>query len=747
GDLMLAGGPLVVSGTVETINSGDISLNSEDEPLFVTGSAVSAGDISITGDGGDVAISGVSAPTGEITISSDGSITEAGGGDNAADLVARSITMSANGDIRGTSVGDPLEIDATGTGSGEGLSVTMDSGPGLINIIDTGSILRVENATNLFGNVNLTSDQMIIREINAGNNTATLTSQQKYFFTGTSSITAANGMDLLVSGDESDMNFSIGLDGGGSPLADSVSVTGAVVLTGDLLGVFGQGVLAPTPGQTFTIISNDGTDPVVGIFEGLAEGVTFVTTTGPSYTISYVGGDGNDVVLTAGSDSDPPLIFSVVANSLGPTTATSLDFVVDFSEAVKNFTASDLSITSSGSNMFTNYVINGSGNLYTVTVSVSPATDLVFQLNVLTGGTLTDFAGNALTQGFSSVPVAVESVSSPYTDYTSNAGATPGVNDAFFDNIDGDAFTNAEEFIFDLDSTTLDSVNRRITSRVVMDGIGNAGSSKVFSITIPVPDTMSFGESGPTVRGTVNEAIDLYLDVSGSSVPGGVPDLTVVTNPSPDTTGLPGLSPGYRYAEFQLQDDVSSTSRGFMIAEISSPVRLQQTIAGVTIEDVSSELTNDIFNRQAVFSIDGSGLNGNNSHSNAPEDVSWLSRGTIRSPNDLLPAVITYDLEGNYDLSSIRVWNYNEVNFTNRGANLVEILVAASVGGPFVSLGNFNFTEASGANEVDFSQVIALSGYTATNNVRLVRFNIQSNHGDTSELTGLAEIRFVGVSL
>ena len=50
-------------------------------------------------------------------------------------------------------------------------------------------------------------------------------------------------------------------------------------------------------GQTFTLINNDGADAVVGTFAGLAEGAPLVVD-GDNFTISYTGGDGNDVVLT-----------------------------------------------------------------------------------------------------------------------------------------------------------------------------------------------------------------------------------------------------------------------------------------------------------------------------------------------------------------------------------------------------------------------------------------------------------------
>ena len=52
------------------------------------------------------------------------------------------------------------------------------------------------------------------------------------------------------------------------------------------------------PAETrFTIIANDGTDPVSGTFANLPEGGT-IRAGGQTFTISYRGGDGNDVVLT-----------------------------------------------------------------------------------------------------------------------------------------------------------------------------------------------------------------------------------------------------------------------------------------------------------------------------------------------------------------------------------------------------------------------------------------------------------------
>jgi autotransporter-associated beta strand protein len=77
---------------------------------------------------------------------------------------------------------------------------------------------------------------------------------------------------------------------------DKVSVIGPVTLNNATLALSGGYV--PVLGNTFTIIDNDGADPVVGTFAGLPEGAT-IPFNGQALRISYVGGTGNDVTLTA----------------------------------------------------------------------------------------------------------------------------------------------------------------------------------------------------------------------------------------------------------------------------------------------------------------------------------------------------------------------------------------------------------------------------------------------------------------
>lgn len=97
--------------------------------------------------------------------------------------------------------------------------------------------------------------------------------------------------------DFSGVNFDIEITGTTSCTQyDQVSVTGTVTLTDAVLNLSGSHV--PTIGETFELIDNDGAnDPIVGTFAGLAEGATVIFND-VALEVSYIGGDGNDVVLT-----------------------------------------------------------------------------------------------------------------------------------------------------------------------------------------------------------------------------------------------------------------------------------------------------------------------------------------------------------------------------------------------------------------------------------------------------------------
>ncbi len=97
---------------------------------------------------------------------------------------------------------------------------------------------------------------------------------------------------------------------------DQVVVIGEVDLNADT----GMGGMldvipgfAPNIGDSFLIIDNDLTDPIVGTFKDLPEGAMFDETFDGDifkFQITYIGGDGNDVVLTAVPTPPPEAIWT-----------------------------------------------------------------------------------------------------------------------------------------------------------------------------------------------------------------------------------------------------------------------------------------------------------------------------------------------------------------------------------------------------------------------------------------------------
>ena len=185
-----------------------------------------------------------------------------------------------------------------------------------------------------------------------------------------------------------------------------------------------------------------------------------------------------------------------------------------------------------------------------------------------------------------------------------------------------------------------------------------------------------------------------------------------------------------------------------LIGRILIPLAILQgfataaTITGVSINQVSSTFSAA---RSADNIINGNGFTeATGFHSNAGGDnISWTSASSTANP---LPHFIAIDLGANYDLNLVKIWNWNTSNTLSAGSKDIELSVASSVGGTFSLLGSFLLTIGPGQNNVDFGQVIDLSGFAAADNARLVRIDIKSNHGfsTVAGLAGLSEIRFDG---
>ncbi|MEP7342572.1 MAG: right-handed parallel beta-helix repeat-containing protein, partial [Acidobacteriota bacterium] len=124
-----------------------------------------------------------------------------------------------------------------------------------------------------------------------------------------------SGNFSLVSGSTLNIELNGTMPGTGY---DQLNVTGTVSLGGATLNLTSGFV--PSPGNSFTIINNDGSDPVTGIFNGLPEGTT-VNVGGTPMKLTYAGGaNNNDVVLTVNT--------APVANANSVTTNQNTPIVI-----------------------------------------------------------------------------------------------------------------------------------------------------------------------------------------------------------------------------------------------------------------------------------------------------------------------------------------------------------------------------------------------------------------------------------
>ncbi len=164
-----------------------------------------------------------------------------------------------------------------------------------------------------------------------------------------------------------------------------------------------------------------------------------------------------------------------------------------------------------------------------------------------------------------------------------------------------------------------------------------------------------------------------------------------------------------------------------------------------TIYSVSSNLKDvTAFDRTAEYVVNGAGLSGQ-THSITPDGTMWLNTGSFAEPNDLEPE-ITFDLGAMVDLASVKIWNYNETlegrpELLGRGVGTADIMVAGDDLVFSTLIAGQAFDIAPGLDDVDFGQVIDLSGTQA----RYVKFDILSNQGGDNNFVGLSEVQFFAV--
>ncbi|KJV05128.1 Ig-like domain-containing protein, partial [Methylocucumis oryzae] len=258
-------------------------------------------------------------------------------------------------------------------------STTVSAGTLLINgsISGTGSVSVASSAIlggtgYVAGAVTLSSSATIAPGINSAG-----------LLTLNSDFTGASGAVLAVdlNGTTAGTNY------------DQIAVGGALDLNG-LTATFNLG-FTPIVGDSFTLINKTSSGAITGTLNGLAEGATF-NASGVMFSISYIGGTGNDLVITVADVTRPTLSSFSVSDSDGRyKVGDTLTIVATMDEAVT--AGSTFAVTlDTGVTINLTAATNGTTLTGNYTVSLNEASnDLT--VSSYTTGTVTDLANNALT--------------------------------------------------------------------------------------------------------------------------------------------------------------------------------------------------------------------------------------------------------------------------------------------------------------------------------------------------------------
>ncbi|HAK78200.1 MAG TPA: hypothetical protein DCM71_15135, partial [Runella sp.] len=236
-----------------------------------------------------------------------------------------------------------------------------DANTGIINVNDA--------ITHAAGNIHLTTGQALNLNQSFGAGTGNINinaagginpkSTTVDLSGNTISFTSGNNLNIAIGGTTVNTEY------------DQLNIQGAIDLTG--LNLVLSGSYVPVAGNTFTIVNNDGTDAIVGTFNGLAQGATIPNFRGSGLnaTISYTGGtDNNDMVITVAAPAVPEINLkgnsvSIVSGDNSPIITDHTDFgpvSVPSGSVTRTFT-----IENTGAGALTLGTITGGTTDFTIT--------------------------------------------------------------------------------------------------------------------------------------------------------------------------------------------------------------------------------------------------------------------------------------------------------------------------------------------------------------------------------------------
>ena len=211
---------------------------------------------------------------------------------------------------------------------------------------------------------------------------------------------ASISTDKSVTYDVSDPTVTINQASGQSDPTNNSPIYFAVAFNEAVAGFTNTDVqvsgMAAAPGITVTD-SGDHMHFTVAI-TGMANGET-VSATIPANVAQDMAGNLSVASTSTDNsiayDTTAPMVTSSIRSSVNPSSASSVDFTVTFSESVTGVDTSDFTLTTTGVSIVTVGGVSGSGNVYTVAVNTGTGSGTI-RLDVV-NATISDLAGNSLS--------------------------------------------------------------------------------------------------------------------------------------------------------------------------------------------------------------------------------------------------------------------------------------------------------------------------------------------------------------
>ncbi|MBL1407548.1 MBG domain-containing protein [Sphingobacterium faecale] len=244
-------------------------------------------------------------------------------------------------------------------------------------------------------------------------------------------------------------------------------------------------------------------------------------------------------------DGIPPTVFSITRADGSPTNATTVRFIVTFSESVTGVDVSDFTLSATTGVSGAISSVSGSGNIYTVSVN-NLSGDGTLRLDVKNSGTgIEDAAGNAIAGGYTAGEMYVLDYSPPSIPTISLADASDsGIKGDGISNVSTPTFigvteANATVTLWDTDGTTVlgtatadGSGSWSITTAALSPGVhiirvratdqaGNTGDEATFSYTLDTTAPTGISLSKTTVsvsQATAGSTIATLTSIDATTV-------------------------------------------------------------------------------------------------------------------------------------------------------------------------------------------------------------------------------------